>query len=319
VQASIKARPGMRPDQAVELRARRGKFEFPLEVRRSHLSTTMTNALISVTKPGRPLMLFARYISRPTGERLADAGINFVDEAGNLNVSLGENHHTLILGKQDQRAGPEQKRVSAATTQVLFAFLVRQDAIACTVRDLAILAGISKTAAADARQMLLAEKVLQESAGKHLRLRETRLLQERFLEGYPRVLRPHLFIGRYRSQERDPDQFVKRFAEFAQQNNLEWALTGGAGAAELDRFYRGEETTLFIGHSAQDVPRRMALVPDRKGPVTLLRLFGPLVVLPRPEGRPTAHPWLLYAELLQHDDPRRLEAAEEIRMRYLQA
>jgi hypothetical protein len=139
------------------------------------------------------------------------------------------------------------------------------------------------------------------------------------LDGYHRVLRPHLFIGRYRSQDRDPNLFVKRFEDFAQQHSLDWALTGGAGAAALDQFYRGEVTSLFVGNTSRDVPRLMSLLPDRKGQITLLRLFGPLVVLPRPKGQPVAHPWLLYAELLQHNEPRALEAAEEIRERYLQS
>jgi hypothetical protein len=137
--------------------------------------------------------------------------------------------------------------------------------------------------------------------------------------GYHRILRPHLFIGRYRSQDRDPDVFVNRFADFAQGHTLDWALTGGVGAAALDRFYRGEETSLFVNNASYDVSRLVSLVPDRKGPITLLRFFSPLIVLPRSKGQPIAHPWLLYAELLQHNDPRALEAAEEIRDRHLKS
>ncbi len=319
LQVGIKASPRLHPSRTVELRTRGGKFNFALEVRRSHLSTTMTNALISLARPARPLMLFARYISRPTGERLTSAGINFVDEVGNLHITLSENHHTLILGKKDRRAEPEHKRVGAATVQVLFVFLAKADAIACSVRDLARLAGVSKTASADARQRLVTEGILHDSGTKRFRIGESKLLRERFLEGYPRVLRPQLFIGRYRSQERDPERFVERFAHYALQHNVDWALTGAAGAAELDRFYRGDETVIFIGDPSDAVPRQMALVPDRNGPITLLRLFSPLIVFPRSEGMPTAHPWLLYAELLLHSEPRALEAAEEIRTRYIHA
>jgi hypothetical protein len=69
-------------DGTLELRVHSSKFEFPLEIKRSFLSTSMTNGLISRAKRNQPLMLFARYVSRQTGERLAEAGINFVDESG---------------------------------------------------------------------------------------------------------------------------------------------------------------------------------------------------------------------------------------------
>jgi len=190
--------------------------------------------------------------------------------------------------------------------QVLFTCLAQADALALPVRELATRAGVGKTAAAEARQKLLAEGVA-----------DIKRLGELFLDGYQRILRPHLFLGRFRSQDRNPSLFVKRFADVAQPHALGWALTGGAGALELDRFYSGPETSLFVGGATRDVPRLMSLLPDRQGPITLLRLFSPLVVFPRSKGYPVAHPWLLYAELLQHNEPRALEAADEIRQRYI--
>jgi hypothetical protein len=305
-------------DGTLELRAHSGRFEFPLEVKRSFLSTSITNGLISRARREHPLMLFAHYVNRPTGERLAEAGINFVDEVGNLHIALGKEFHTLVLGKPKRHAESESKRLGTATVQVLFTCLARTDAMALPVRELAAMAGVGKTAAAEARQKLVGEGILHESTDKPRRVGDAKRLSELFLEGYHRILRPHLFVGRYRSQDRDANLFVKRFADFAQQHALKWALTGGAGAAALDRFYRGEETSLFVGNASADVPRLLALLPDRKGPITLLRFFSPLIVFPRPEGNPIAHPWLLYAELLQNNEPRALEAAEEIRERYLQ-
>jgi len=316
--ASIRLSSSKHLDGTIELRVRGSKFEFPLEMKRSFLTASMTNMLASRAKRKQPLMIFARYVSRQAGERLADAGVNFVDEAGNMNVALGNDFHTLVLGKPQKRPEPESKRLGAATVQVYFTCLAKTDAIALPVRELATLAGVGKTAAAEARQRLAREGILHELADKPRRIADPKRLSELFLDGYQRILRPHLFIGRYRGPDRDPNLFVKRFADLAQQHNLDWALTGGAGAAALDQFYRGDETSLFVGNTPRDVPRLMSLLPDRKGPITLLRLFCPLVVLPRSKGQPVAHPWLLYAELLQHHEPRSLEAAEEIRERYLQ-
>jgi hypothetical protein len=174
-------RPGKNTpsDGVLELRVRGGKFEFQVEFKRSFLSTSMTNALISQVKRDRPLMLFAHYVSRPTGERLADAGVNFVDESGNLNVALGKEYQTLVLGKGQKHTESESKRMGAATVQVLFTCLARADGVALPVRELATLAGVSKTAAAEARQRLVVEGILHESRGKPRAVADAKRLEER--------------------------------------------------------------------------------------------------------------------------------------------
>lgn len=59
------------------------------------------------------------------------------------------------------------------------------------------------------------------------------------------------------------------------------------------------------------------MIPDAKGPLTMLRPFGRLVLNHRPAGRPVAHPWLIDAELLHNGEPRAIKAAEELRRNHL--
>jgi hypothetical protein len=131
-------------------------------------------------------------------------------------------------------------------------------------------------------------------------------LETLFLDGYTHVLRPHVFLGRFRSQERDPEAWVARLAVLAQEKSWRWALTGAAGAFELDRYYRSDSTTAFISAEGKAFAAPVALLPDRQGPITLLRWFSTLVLRPNGTPHPVAHPWLLYAELLQTNDPRAL-------------
>jgi hypothetical protein len=63
--------------------------------------------------------------------------------------------------------------------------------------------------------------------------------------------------------------------------------------------------------------RALRLVPDRQGPITLFRPFGRRWQWKAVESVLVAHPLLIYAELLQSDEPRALEAAEQIRERFL--
>lgn len=77
---------------------------------------------------------------------------------------------------------------------------------AWTVRDLARAAGISKTKVAQLRQQFLRDGILTSKS-------EFRLKPEtsnRLISGYSQILRPKLFIGRFRHPEPSPDEFLTR-------------------------------------------------------------------------------------------------------------
>ncbi len=296
-------------------------FTLSFQFKRTYLDAGLTNALISQGRGllRHPLIVLARYIPRETGERLAAAGINFADEAGNLHLHLGTGYHTLVLGKRETlRSAPETKRPGAATIQVFFVFLAFPDALQWPVRRIAEFSGAGKTAAAEARQRLLAEGLLRQLGDGSFQLADPKALEDRFIQGYGQILRPYLSLGRYRAAETDPEKLLDSVAALATNHDLKWALTGGAGAYELERFYRGDDTPIFISHVKGDLPRLLKLLPDRHGPVTFFRYFGSSILWPGSTHRPVAHPWLLYAELLHQGGARALEAAEELRRRFLE-
>ncbi len=82
----------------------------------------------------------------------------------------------------------------------------------------------------------------------------------------------------------------------------------------MQHFYRSAEVPVFLDAKRH---RSLRLLPDRTGPVVLLKPFGNLVYWREFEGKMVAPPWLVYAELLTGSDPRAREAAEEFRQEYL--
>lgn len=48
-----------------------------------------------------PLLLLARYIARPSAERLIESGVNFLDRAGNVHLVLGRNYERTIIGNKE--------------------------------------------------------------------------------------------------------------------------------------------------------------------------------------------------------------------------
>jgi hypothetical protein len=303
------------------LRTSRRTIALPLDVRQAFLDRVTTNALLAKQAALRrrrqpPLLLFARYIPRETGERFAKAGVNFVDAVGNIHLSLGDEYHGLTLGRTAPRA-PVARRPAPAFVQLCFLLLAEPPAAAWPVRRLAVEAGIGKTAAASGLQRLKVRGLLSTGPGGTRRLADPRRLAEQFVRGYATVLRPHLEIGRYRGPERDPHAALRWMAERA-GHRAQWALTGTPAAYVLDRFYLGGDLPLFVNDFGPDIQRALRLVPDRAGPVPVLRAFGRRWRWREARGLPLAHPWLVYAELLSTEEPRALEAAEQFHERYLQ-
>lgn len=308
-------------DAEIKITTPRRKFKLVAEFKRTYMDRATLNALIAQQAHVRqklklPLLLIARYIPTLMGERLAEAGINFVDGVGNLHVNLGGDYYVFAVGRKEIKPKVAERRTTAAMVQAAFAFLTDANAVHWPVRKLAEVAGIGKTAAAEARQRLTETGVLH-ATRTGLQIADRKALEEDFLGGYERVLRPELLMGRFRPLERDPNTLVAKFEQWAGQNEVPWAVTGAPAAFRLQRLYRGEEVPVFIRTVPDRLTRDLKLLPDKNGTVTLLREFGTLFPWRVEGGVPIAHPWLIYAELLHEGGARALEAATEIREKFL--
>jgi hypothetical protein len=147
---------------------------------------------------------------------------------------------------------------------------------------------------------------------------DRRNLANQFVDGYSRVLRPHLRIGRFRALERNPERLLEHIAHLATRAGLGWAVTGAPAAFGLQRFYRDDQVPVFMSELRPEAQRELRLVPDREGPVVLFRLFGTHCAWRELGDLWLAHPWLIYAELVHRGEPRALEAADQLREEYLQ-
>jgi len=310
------------PNAALILKTPRRGFKLGVEVKRTFLDRALTNALIAQhtalqRRHGLPLFLAARYIPRPTGERLAQAGVNFVDRAGNIHLKLGDAYQVLLLGRKERLSEPAARRPGPAFTQFLFTLLAQPEAIAWPIRKIADAAGIGKTMAAIGRQRLVRQGLIRPRTDGGYLVTDHKRLGEDFMIGYSQVLRPNLLIGTYRALERDPELLLRKLAASAKRSRVDWAVTGGPAAYTLERFYRGEDVPLFIRRLSSELQRELKLVPDAHGPVVVLRAFGNLLAWRNVDDLVLADPWLIYAELLESGEPRALEAADQIREKYL--
>jgi hypothetical protein len=258
--------------------------------------------------------VLARHIPTGVGERFVEAGISFADDPGNVHLRLGSEYNWTVLGKRELTRLPEAHRTTPATIQLLFQFAVNPKSASWTVRDLARAAGISKTKVAQLRRQFIHERILTSKS----ELRVTPDIADRLVSGYGQILRPKLVIGRYRYPDSSVDEFLARLTETARAQKIPYALTGGPAADAMQHFYRSPDVPLFLDLADPRIQRALRLLPDRTGPVVVLKPFGAIVYWKEFDGRMVAPPWLVYAELLTSDDPRAREAAEELRRGFLQ-
>ena len=112
----------------------------------------------------------------------------------------------------------------------------------------------------------------------------------------------------------DPDELERRIEEVLGTQEP-WVWGGGAAAIRLTQFYRGPETVLHVPRWRAEFPKQLKALKAHDGPLVVLRPLGQLALegaAPR-----TAHPLMVYTELLTTGDPRAREAAAEIQRTYL--
>lgn len=305
----------------LEVRTPDGTYAFQVEQKGSYLDRAILNAFVAQANLGtkkhhKPLLLLARFIPKPSAERLIEGGVNFLDQVGNMHLVLGRNYERTILGNKESVIPKEGPRVTPASIQLLFTFATIEHAGTWNVRQLAEASGLSKSNVANVRQRLVDRGILKKS-GRVFEIHDQPRLQEELLRGYEGILRPKLLIGRFRSPQNDLDSTIAEFNKAFRDLSIRWSVTGGPAAYALQRFYRGSELPIFMDSFPDQLRRRLRILPDKTGPLILLRSFGSVPFWREAEPFPLAHPWLIYSELMNSTDPRAHEAAEEIKREFL--
>ena len=310
-------------DAVLYIQTAAGGFKLATEIKSVYPNSALTNSIIASARAPRKdkklgyIALLAQ-TARVQEEKLAQAGINFVDAAGNLNLTLGSNYQAVILGRREQRLTEvaSSKVSSRAGIQLLFTLAAHPDAANWPTRQLAQVAGISKSIVARLKHRFVHSQILQ-PVGREFRLASANEIRQQLLVGYSDALYPRILVGRFRSAIRDTKDFLSHVSNTLADSHIRWALTGGPAAHLLQHYYRGEEVPLFVEESSSEVQRKLRLVPDRSGPIKLLAAFGTLAFWRSLDNYTIAHPWLIFAELMQSEDSRAHEAAQELYTQFL--
>lgn len=301
-------------DAWLVIRTPKGRHDLMVEVKSVPLSRSAAQNLVARASrpPVRPWVAFSPYVSPPVGQLLSSHHIGFIDQAGNCHIAVGRDYLAHIEGRRPEQTARQGRGMGARSYQVLFALLARPELVTAPVRSLAEAAGVRKTAAADLLQRLQEEGLVLRDKAKR-RIVRPNVLLDRWVAGYADKLRPRLLAGRYRAAGKDPLAFEKQAEAMLQ--GLNWAWGGATAGFRLTQHYRSATTTVHVASPPSALQRQLSLLPAKDGPIVVLDVPGPLgLESPLPH---IANPLLVYTELLVEGDERALEAAVEIRTRFL--
>lgn len=309
------AQPLHRADTVVFVETPGENHRCFVEHKATNLTREVAAQLVQLGQVVPKLLVLAPHVGRDLSTLFVGNGINFIDLAGNCHVRFGNRYLALIQGNPRVGVATSAKGMRAAAYAVLLAFLIAPELIDGTTRAIGAAAGVSPQTAADLRARLVERGLILRVKS---RLRWSLLGQKKALDlwlaGWSTTFFPHLLIGRFRAREQDVSVLEQRLAA-ALSGTTSWRWGGGAAALRLTHYYRGEQTVLYVDQPPADLARRLGLVPDREGPVVLMRMPGPLALRsPNPE---TTHPLLVYTDLLTEGHDRAREAAGEVYSAFL--
>jgi hypothetical protein len=190
------------PDAILRIKTPRGKHEFYVEVKKTHLTYTLVGGLMAQARRTDPMqwILLALYVPRKIGRYMGELGINWVDQAGNCRLQIGVDYIAVIEGRRPIYTPATGRGVGAAGYRVLFTVLAKPELLDVPVRALADAAAVGKTTAAETIARLQQEGLVGPGMERR-RIIDPKALLDRWILGYETTVRHRMIIGRFRTPD----------------------------------------------------------------------------------------------------------------------
>ncbi|MEX1135403.1 MAG: type IV toxin-antitoxin system AbiEi family antitoxin [Balneolales bacterium] len=272
--------------------------EIKKEIRKHHIPQLK----VLQDKTG-PLMLVAERLYPNIKKALNEAGIDWIDVAGNIHLEEGE---TLIWIDRHTTTPVQQKKNRAFTKtglKVVFLFLHNEAWLNRTYRDIAEAADVALGNIKHVLDGLKEHEFIYAKNKDVLILKNTDRLLDRWTTGFADELKPRIQKGRYNFMNKEAEQNWKNLPLVEQD---QW---GGEPAADLlTNGLKPLEYILYTKKNRAELMKELKLVPEENGNVEIREPYWTVKANP-----PNLVPRLVvYTDLMITGDPRNIKIAEEI-------
>ncbi len=261
----------------------------------------------------RETLLITNYAPGPIATLLRENRVPFIDLAGNAWIKMPD-FLLWVEGRKPTEAevGTTPRAFNFGGIQLLFALLTNPDWAADTTRQLAEKVRLANgTVAAALRDLEEQGFIIRATPRGKRRLRNTRLLLDKWTEGYLQRFQNKQFYGYYRHDGQEKDWWRK--VDTVQQRAR---LGAEPAAAELTGFLTPGQITFYADMPLGKLIAENKLQRDPGGNVLLRKKFWHFDLLDWPNDR-LVPPLLIYADLMGTGEARCIETAGRIRDQYL--
>jgi hypothetical protein len=257
-----------------------------------------------------PYLLVAGYINERMADRLRQAGIQFIDAAGNAYINTLPVYIFVKGNRMPDMVKPPQigRAFKPTGLLVLYAFFCNPGLENKPYREIAAAANVALGTVGWIMRELKELGYLLDMGKKGFKLTRKKELLQRWVTEYPEKLRPKLLLGRFKDMENNLQQTDLN------PYNAQWG--GEIAAAKLTQYLKPQNIIIYmVPDQLNQFLAENRLRKDQEGDIEILeRFWGPLK-----EGKAgaTVHPLLVYADLLATGNQRNIETAIMIHEQYI--
>ena len=296
---------GFRPDRLIRMVANGAELKYYAEIKTTVTKVQKLLLLVHREKLNYPLLLIAKYVNPQMVEELRQAGIEFIDTAGNAFIKQPP-LYIFVKGNRPQETvgqAPLKRAFRPAGLRIIYAFLCNPGLENKTYREIAAAAVVALGTVDWTIKELKELGFLLVMGKRGFKLLQKENLLQRWVTAYPEQLRPKQILGRYRGE----------YGWWQQKklDTLKAQWGGEIAAARLTQYLKPEMITIYT--TAQQLNQLLLenrLKMDIGGDVEVLERFWRPVEMWQYED--LVHPILIYADLLATGNQRNIETAKRI-------
>lgn len=264
--------------------------------------------IYELAETNKPFLLIGGQIFPNIKENLKDKGINWIDGAGNMYIRAN-NHFLFVDRNETYHVKAERDRAFTKTgLKVVFLFLLNEDWLQKTYREIAEAADVALgTIGYVINGLKKRDYLVKKDENNYQLVRKDELIDE-WIGAYEKELKPKLHKGNFTFIDKDEATNWKRVKL---DNQTVWGSE--AGADILTEMLRPQILTLHTTHDKGHIMKKFRLNPDPDGNVQVYEPFWNIK-----EGKETAPPLAIYADLILTGDERNFNIAEKVYDEFIQ-
>ncbi|MCD4683526.1 MAG: hypothetical protein K8R86_09615 [Bacteroidales bacterium] len=294
----------LRIDVVLKMKIQQMKLKFSVEIKPTVNSSVIGFMLHHKNDFSHAQLLISNYINPVMAEKLKDNDINFIDTAGNAYINA-QPVYIFVKGNKVRKLQADSSKGKAFTQsglKMIFALLCDKNLLNRPHREIAKTSRIALGSVGRVIDNLKKLGFVIDMGAQGKKLTNINMLFDRWCIGYAEKLKPKLLLGKFEG----PDDFWKHCRLDPEQG--QWG--GEVAAFKLTNYLKPQDVIIYAReHKLRDIVLQNKLKKTDMGNIEIFKKFW---TINGTQDKPIAHPFIIYADLLEINNPRTIETARVI-------